>query len=182
MTQHFIISAVGANITGIVAKVSREIFGCGCNFEDSRMVFLGTHFSLMILVTSEQEEMYRKLQEACRRLREEQNLSVTVFKRDAADDETGAPTQPDYEIRVKGRDRMGIVYRTSQLLAALNINIVEMETTVDYSEDSSDFSEFSMRIKAAMPPGLDVEKLRRKLDALAEEIDETVSFSSLRCD
>ena len=182
MTQHFIISAVGANITGIVAQVSRTIYACGCNFEDSRMMFLGTHFSLMVLVTGEQADMYEKLRQACHRLREEQDLSVTVFKRNAAEDETGLPTRPDYEIRVTGQDRMGIVYRTSQLLAALAINIVEMETSVDTSETDSDHAEFSMRILVVLPPELAVEKLRRKLDALTEDFSETVSFSPLRHD
>jgi glycine cleavage system transcriptional repressor len=180
MTHHVIISAVGANITGIVAQISREIYACGCNFEDSRMMFLGTHFSLMILVTGEQADMYEKLHQACHRLREEQDLSVTVFRRDAAEDETGLPKRPDYEIRVKGRDRIGIVYRTSQLLAALGINIVEMETSVDSSETDNDCAGFSMRILAAIPPELDVEKIRRKLDALTEDFSETVSFSPLR--
>lgn len=181
MTQHFIISAVGANITGIVARVSRAIYDCGGNFEDSRMTFLGTHFSLMILVTGEQAEIYEKLREACYRLREEHDLSVTIFKR-TAEEETGPPRQPNYEIRVKGQDRMGIVYRTSQLLSALGINIIEMETSLDSPESDSDSAEFSMRIKVAVPKELEVEALRRKLDSLTEDFTETVSFSPLRHD
>ena len=41
MKQQFIISAVGPNITGVVARISREIHACGCNFEDSGMKVLG---------------------------------------------------------------------------------------------------------------------------------------------
>ena len=61
----------------------------------------------------------------------------------------------------------------------LDVNIIEMETSVDACEEDDERSEFSMRIMVAAPPGLNVEALERKLDALAEEIDETVSFSPL---
>ena len=106
---------------------------------------------------------------------------MTVFKRDA-EEETGVPKQPNYEIRVKGQDRMGIVYRTSQLLSALGINIIEMETSLDILEADTDSAEFSMRILVAVPKELEVETLRRKLDTLAEDFTETVSFSPLRHD
>ncbi|MFO7947697.1 MAG: ACT domain-containing protein, partial [Armatimonadota bacterium] len=111
-----------------MASVSKAVYECGCNFEDSRMTLLGNHFALMILVTAADEKVQQDLETACGRLGQQQGLNVTLFPvKDAGE---GPGTEPNYEIRVKGVDRMGIVYRTSQLLASKNINIVELETRI----------------------------------------------------
>ncbi|MFW6237494.1 MAG: glycine cleavage system protein R [Desulfosudaceae bacterium] len=182
MLEQFIVSAVGANRPGIVAQVAREIYHCGCNFEDSRMNFLGIHFSLMILVTGDRPGLYEALQESCRKLSREGDLNVSVFKRTVRADAADEVPTPDYDIRVRGEDRMGIVYRTSQLLAALNVNIVEMETVVEAGEEEQDTQAFSMRIKAAIPRTLSEETLQRHLEALSEEIEETVTITPIRAE
>lgn len=178
MKKYFIISAVGANVPGIVAAVSREIHACGCNFEDSRMSLLGNHFALMILVAGEGEETGDKLEASCECLRNEKGLSVTLFPVEDRDQETGEGTEPNYEIRVKGVDRMGIVYRTSQLLASRNINIVDFTTHLEPSPDQGT-PIFTMYTRVVVPQEVEGEALRRDLESLAEDLSETVSLSRI---
>ncbi len=176
MKREFIISAVGRNVTGIVAKVSKAVYECGCNFEDSRMTLLGSHFALMILVTAPDEKVHNDLESACGRLREEQDLIVTLFPvKDTGDSGTG--TEPNYEIRVKGVDRMGIVYRTTQLLASKKINIVELETRIETERDGK--SMFAMRTSVVVPREVDGESLRKDLKFLAEDLQETISLTRI---
>ncbi|MFW6334739.1 MAG: glycine cleavage system protein R [Desulfosalsimonas sp.] len=176
MKGEFIISAVGRNVTGIVAKVSKAIYECGCNFEDSRMTLLGNHFALMILVTAEDEKVHHDLEQACERLRRENDLSVSLFP--VTDKGSAGPaTEPNYEIRVKGVDRMGIVYRTTQLLASRNINIVELETKIETARGGK--SRFAMRTSVAVPRELDGESLRKDLKFLAEDLQETISLTRI---
>ncbi|MDY6823842.1 MAG: ACT domain-containing protein [Thermodesulfobacteriota bacterium] len=182
MKKQFILSAVGANITGIVAQVSREIYAAGCNFEDSSMTFLGKHFSLMILVTGEKESTYEDLKNRCETLRRENDLSVSIFRLVEGTETEGSAPVPNYEIRVKGQDRMGIVYRTSQLLASLRINIVNMETAVDsFEHKDEDGSQpvFTMRTAVVVPETVNREMLRKELEALSEDIYDTVSFTPI---
>ena len=178
MKREFIISAVGLNVTGIVAKVSRAVYDCGCNFEDSTMTLLGNHFALMILVTATDEEMSRNLAAACDRLQQEKDLNVTLFPVDGGE-KTGraAPSEPNYEIRVKGVDRMGIVYRTTQMLAAKNINIVELETRLE--SDKNGKPTFTMRTAVAVPKNVDGESLRKDLKLLAEDMQEMISLTRI---
>jgi glycine cleavage system transcriptional repressor len=176
MKQEFIISAVGKNIAGIVAKISRIIYECGCNFEDSRMTLLGNHFALMILVTAEDEKVHQALSEACKDLNREPEMNVTLFGVEDAG-QTRYPTEPNYEIRVKGVDRMGIVYRTSQLLASKNINILELETRLE--TDKSGKTVFAMRTSVAVPREVDGESLRKDLKFLAEDLQETISLTRI---
>ncbi|MCF8025938.1 MAG: hypothetical protein K9J79_10940 [Desulfobacteraceae bacterium] len=175
MKQEFIISAVGKNVTGIVARVSKAVYECGCNFEDSRMTLLGNHFALMILVTAADEEMHQELESACERLQQENGLNVTLFPVKHTGSGTG--TEPNYEIRVKGVDRMGIVYRTTQLLASRNINIVELETRLETGKEGSPL--FVMHTSVVVPREVDGESLRKDLKFLAEDLQETISLTRI---
>ncbi|MFW5930246.1 MAG: glycine cleavage system protein R [Desulfosalsimonas sp.] len=176
MKHEFIISAVGKNVTGIVARVSKAVYECGCNFEDSRMTLLGNHFALMILVGARDEKVRGDLEDACARLRQEQDLNVTLFPVHEAE-EHGPGTEPNYEIRVKGVDRMGIVYRTTQLLASRNINIVELETRLETGRDGRTL--FVMRTSVVVPREVDGESLRKNLKFLAEDLQETISLTRI---
>lgn len=175
MKRQFIISAVGPNITGIVARVSREIHACGCNFEDSSMTVLGNHFALMILVTGECDNILADITAACERIREKGDLSIALFPIGLPDDFPTYPSKPNYELRVKGVDRMGLVYRTSQLLAARNINIVDMHTSLDTPEGEYQ-PVFTMKTLIAVPEDVSREILRQDLESIAEDLNDVISL------
>lgn len=48
---HLIVNAVGADRPGIVADISKHVTDAGGNVGDSQSARLGSHFSLMMLVT-----------------------------------------------------------------------------------------------------------------------------------
>lgn len=178
MEREFIISAVGLNVPGIVARVSKAIYESKGNFKDSSMTLLGDHFALMVLVTAADDQVARDLTDACSRLEQDRDLDINLFP--IADQYRGfgpEACEPNYEIRVKGADRMGIVYRTSQLLASLGINIVELETKLVAAKDGTPV--FSMRTAVVVPEKIDGETLRKDLKLLAEDNRETISVTRI---
>ena len=177
MKQQFIISAVGPNITGVVARISKEIHDCGCNVEDSGMKVMGDHFALMIQLTGEKENLKSELEEACTRLRSKGDLSFALFHLEPAD-ATCSPPRPNYELRVKGADRMGILYRTSQLLASRDINILDLQTNLAPPADGNP-PVFTMKTRILVPDNIDQEKLQRDIASLAEDVDDVISFTRL---
>jgi len=178
MKQEFIISAVGLNKAGIVARVSRAIYESGANFEDSSMTLLGSHFALMILATAPDEKAADALTRACRQLEGDKDLDINLFPVDFQGRGAGQETAvPNYEIRVKGADRMGIVYRTTQMLASLDVNIVELETKIIEAKDGTPV--FSMRTAVVVPETVDGETLRKDLKLLAEDNRETISLTRI---
>ncbi len=179
MKEHFVISAVGENITGIVSAVSREVYECGCDFQDSVMTFLERHFCLMALITGNKEGMQKDLQARCERLCQESNLRVALLYLGKTGDAPRKGPAPNYEIRVKGINRMGIVYRTSQLLASWQINIVEMETSLEPPYREGDPPEFSMRVAVVIPESANTGRLRKSLEALAEDPEDTILFNPI---
>ena len=178
MKQQFIISAVGPNVTGIVAQVSKEIHACGCNFEDSSMAVIGDHFALMILITGEDKNMSHELAACCKRLRAKGDLSIALFPIESPESFTTQTPEPNYELRVKGIDRMGIVYRTSQLLASRNINVVDMHTSVD-NLAKNEPSIFTMKTLISVPEEVDGERLRKDLESIAEDLNDMISLIKL---
>ncbi len=177
MKQQFIISAVGPNITGVVARISKEMHNCGCNVEDSGMKVLGDHFALMIQVTGEGQNLKEELENACERLREKGDLSFALFQPEPSSETTLHP-KPNYELRVKGADRMGILYRTSQLLASREINILDLQTSLAPSSDGNP-PVFTMKTRILVPNNIDHERLRKDMEALAEDVDDVISLTKL---
>ncbi len=173
------ISAVGPNVVGIVAQISREIQSCGCNFEDSGMNILGDHFALMIRVTGEGEDLLEKLTATCERLRQNADFSFALFPlRPTTEGTLPQAPKPNYELKVKGMDKMGIVYRTSQLLASRGINIVNMQTILAPSPDMGQLV-FTMKSQIEVPESVNRENLMRDLDSLAEDLHDVISLKRI---
>ena len=174
MKQEFVISAVGLNLPGIVARVAKAVYESRANFKDSSMTLLGKHFALMVLVVADDEKIASDLTDACNRLERDRELDINLFPIDEKYQGFGPEESvPNYEIRVKGMDRMGIVYRTSQLLASLGINIVELETKLVETKNGTPI--FSMRTAVVVPENVNGEALREDLKLLAEDNSETIS-------
>ena len=57
MKTYFILSAMGKDRPGMVADVSEVIYECGGNIEDSSMSLLRNHFALLLLFSTEREEV-----------------------------------------------------------------------------------------------------------------------------
>lgn len=178
MKQQFIISAVGPNIVGVVARISKEIHDCGCNIEDSGMKVMGGHFALMIQLTGENPNLREQLEQACDRLRQKGDLVFALFETETLAESDLEPPVPNYELRVKGVDRMGIVYRTSQLLASRNINILDMRTSLA-SPESDQPPVFTMKTRLLVPDIISRESLRRDIESLAEDINDVISLTRL---
>ena len=68
MKTYFILSAIGKDRPGIVADVSEVIYGCGGNIEDSSMSLLRNHFALLLLFSTDKEEVNQKLSSDLKRL------------------------------------------------------------------------------------------------------------------
>lgn len=183
MQQEYILSAVGDNKPGVVANVTEAIYLSGCNVENSSMLLLGNHFTLMIHFFTLDENSYQELQQRCEKLQQEKEIKIFLFPMEGApttEPETfRGPAPHYYEIRVRGVDKSGIIYRTSNLLASRNINIIELGTSVDRSP-KLEAPLFTMRIVAEVPKELDSEALRKDLEYLAEDLQETISLT--RCE
>ncbi len=170
MKTYFILSAIGKDRPGIVADVSEVIYECGGNIEDSSVALLRNHFSLLLLFSTEREEVNQKLSSALKRLEWEKGL--TVFYSPITLDQAypKVETKSDrFKITTSGVDHAGIVFRVCRWLADCGINIIDMETHRVLSPESGT-PLFEMEMEMEVPRTLSEEKLREDLHALANEL------------
>lgn len=179
MKRFFILSAIGVDRPGIVADVSELIYECGCNLEDSSMTLLGSHFALLILLSGEGDDLTERLSRGCKRLEWDKRLTVFLTPLEAGQPELShALPEPDYELRVVGLDRAGIVYRTTRHLASKGINIVDLHTHVDPAPESGS-PVFTMIVALTVPEDVDRRALRQELEGLADDLQIDISLTKL---
>ena len=57
MKQWFALSAIGRDRPGIVADLAELIYECDCNLEDSSMTMLGGEFAVLLLLSSQAQDI-----------------------------------------------------------------------------------------------------------------------------
>jgi len=170
MKTYFILSAIGKDRPGIVADVSEVIYNCGGNIEDSSMTLLRNHFALLLLFSTEREEVSQKLPSGLRRLEWEKNLTLFYSPITLEEAHLKAKGEVDrFKITTSGVDHAGIVFKVCRLLADRGINIADMKTLRNVSAESGT-PLFEMDIIVEVPRAVSEQVLRDDLHHLANEL------------
>lgn len=170
MKTYFILSAIGKDRPGIVADVSEVIYECGGNIEDSSMGRLRNHFALLLLFSTEREEVNKKLPLALKPLESEKNLTVFYSPITFEEAYPKVKEQTDrFKITTSGIDHAGIVFKVCRLMADQGINIINMETRRILSAESGT-PLFEMDIDIEVPRSIPEQSLRDDLHHLANEL------------
>jgi glycine cleavage system transcriptional repressor len=170
MKTYFILSAIGKDRPGIVADVSEVIFECGGSIEDSSTSLLRNHFAMLLLFSTEKEEVNQRLSSGLKRLEWEKNL--TVFYSPITLDEVEPWTKEPkgrFKITTSGVDHAGIVFRVCRLLFDRKINIIDMKTHHVFSAESGT-PLFEMEIDIEVPTAISEQELREDLHRLANDL------------
>jgi len=170
MKTYFILSAMGKDRPGIVADVSEVIYECGGNIEDSSMSLLRNHFALLLLFSTEREEVNQKLSSALKRVEWEKKL--TVFYSPISFEEAYPKLEERtdrFKITTSGVDHAGIVFKICRLLADRKVNIIDMETRRVLSAESGT-PLFEMDTDISIPRSISEQGLREDLHRLANEL------------
>jgi glycine cleavage system transcriptional repressor len=170
MRRYFAISAIGKDRPGIVADVAGLIYEMGCNMEESRMTILANQFALLTLLSGSDNQLASGLSAGCKRLQEEKNLAV--FFTPLETHEVAGPEQikgTSYALTAEGVDKAGIVFKVCRVLAAYNINIINMETHAIPSPESGT-PIYTMAIEIVIPEDCPMEELHARLSTVSEEL------------
>lgn len=170
MKTYFILSAIGKDRPGIAADVSEVIYRCGGNIEDSSMTLLRKYFALLLLFSTEREEINQKLSSDLKQLEEDKNIAVFFSPVSFKEVHPGAREVSDhFKITTSGIDHAGIVFRVCRLLADQGINIIDMRTHCITSAESGT-PIFEMDIDIEVPRSIAEGRLRNDLHGLANEL------------
>jgi glycine cleavage system transcriptional repressor len=168
--MRFAVSVFGRDRPGIVAAVTRVLADAGCNLEDTSMTILRGHFAMMLVVSGPGElapaDLEARLDPVAGRL----DLQVNV--RAVTDEVTAAAAAgARFAAAVYGADRPGLVARVSEVLAAHQVNIVDLQTRVVGEPDPV----YAMHFELEVPAGR-AEAVEADLRAAAAELGVELSF------
>lgn len=119
------LTLVGTDRPGIVSRVTRALYGVGCNLGEASMIRLGGNFTIMLMVSGERpaEEVLGALTPVA----EELGLRVHL---DQVRGGLHRHLVPNLQVRVVGADRAGIVAEVTEILADHGFSILELESDV----------------------------------------------------
>ncbi len=163
MTNHLLVTAVGEDRPGIVAKITEVLVSHGANLEESRMAILGGEFAAVMLVTGQMDAS--ELQKDLSAL-EKDGIAVTT----RSTKPISAERYRDHtacEIFLRGADHEGIVHSVSSQLKDKDINIQSVHTEV-ISAPVSGSPLFCMNATILVPPSLPVETLKSDLARIGD--------------
>jgi glycine cleavage system transcriptional repressor len=118
------LTVVGADRPGIVAKLTEALFRGGCNLGEASMARLGGNFSVMLMVEGADAAALEKL---VRPVTDALGLRLHL---DPIHGELHRHVEPNVQVTVYGADRPGIVAQATAALAAAGFNILDLNTDV----------------------------------------------------
>ncbi|MBX3137861.1 hypothetical protein KF707_16670 [Candidatus Obscuribacterales bacterium] len=163
MTNHLLVTAVGEDRPGIVARLTEVLVSHGANLEESRMAILGGEFAAVMLVTGAID--MNALQNEFRAL-EKDGIHVTTRTTKPIDIDK-YKSYASCEIFLRGADHEGIVHSLSSQLRDKEINIQSVHTEV-ISAPVSASPLFCMNATILVPPSLSVEELKKELARIGD--------------
>ncbi len=173
--NHFALTIIGRDRTGIVSEVTSILYQLGCNIADSSCSILGGQFSMILIISHPEISEKEPLAEAFAPL-EENGLSVFVRTL-----KPGGEEHPDLQgeicmISVYGADKPGIVYRVARELGDRQINITDLNTKLIGGKDAP---VYVMMIEALLGQGIEVEDVEQWMAGLKDEMKVDISVRSI---
>jgi glycine cleavage system regulatory protein len=159
-----VLTVSGPDRPGLVETLSQAVAKHQGSWLESRMARLAGHFAGVLRV-SVPEEHVEGLAQTLRSL-EPEGIQISVAR--------SKPTPPasdarEIRLEILGSDRPGIVRDISQALADRGINVDELRTEIMSAPMSGELL-FLANAEILVPATLNLEMLRKDLEALAHEL------------
>jgi len=147
MSQWFMITLVGKDQVGIVAKITTTLYESNCNLGEASMLRLGGNFTIMLMVgyKGTAQSLHNLLKPVADSL--QLHLHINGIKGQLHQHQA-----PNVRVRVYGADRVGIVAQVTTALAKGDLNILDLESDVG-GDDAKPF--YVMNIEGFATAGIE---------------------------
>ncbi|HRJ54580.1 MAG TPA: ACT domain-containing protein [Candidatus Thiothrix moscowensis] len=170
MQSSLVLTVLGPDRSGLVKSIAEAVKAHQGNWQESRMVHLAGQFAGLAHVTLPTAQV-AALQQALRALQQD-GLQVLLTHSDAAAPRNITPLT----LELLGQDRPGIIHDITQQLAALNVNIEELESEQRAAPMSSELL-FYAHLKLGLPDGVTAEDVQGVFENMPDPLTVDLSFS-----
>lgn len=125
--QKFVISILGQDRPGIIARATRAMFQQQCNIENISQTIVQTEFSGIFIVSAPPDLQTETLQAAL--VEETASLSLYVYVKlliEPKDSPSFKEREP-FVITTEGPDRMGLITEMTSLMASYQVNVTNLK-------------------------------------------------------
>ena len=147
MHQWFMLTLVGKDQVGIVAKVTTVLYEGGCHLGEASMLRLGGNFTIMLMVSY--QGTVQTLSNLLKPIQENLQLQIHI---DNIVGQLHQHQEPNVRISVHGADRAGIVAQVTTALAQAGLNILDLQSDVG-GDEKKPF--YVMHIEGVAMSGID---------------------------
>lgn len=164
MNPSVVLTIVSDDRPGIVERLSQLLEHHGGNWAESSMLSLAGKFAGILLanVPAEQVENFLSALEALR----SDGMQIVAQRTTGQSRPRGVR---EFTLDLVGQDRPGIVHDISEILTRHQVNVKELETGCQSASMSGEML-FLAKARMEIPPEASVERLRKELEALANEL------------
>jgi glycine cleavage system transcriptional repressor len=120
----FMLTVVGADRPGIVARLTDALYRGGCNLGEAEMARLGGNFAVMLMVEGADAATLGRL---LRPVTEGLGLRLHI---DPIEGALYSQQEPNVQVTVYGADRPGIVAQVTGALSSAGFNILDLDSDV----------------------------------------------------
>lgn len=126
---HYLITLIGRDTQGIVAAVTTALAQADCNLEQTSMLRLGHHFTIMMMVDShrEQASLVQVLEPVSNRFGLQYHIDVLDQQ---LNDQSAHYPDADVRINIHGADSIGIIAQSTDAFAEAGLNIINLSSEV----------------------------------------------------
>jgi glycine cleavage system transcriptional repressor len=130
----YLLSLVGKDCPGIVARLSAGLCKNGCNLGDSSMARLGNNFVMMLAVqfNGSQEALSNIVAPLAGAMDLKQNL-IEI-------EEGTHDVEPDVRINIYSDERTGIIEDVTSMLTECGLNILSLESNLSSNQPNNTYS------------------------------------------
>jgi glycine cleavage system transcriptional repressor len=172
-SQHYlVITALGADRSGIVNTITRHVSRCGCNIEDSRLAMLGEEFTFIMLLSGTWNAI--TLIESTLPLKGAELDLLIVMKRTTARPRPALPSTVWVQVEVP--DSPHLIERFTALFDSHQMHIAELVSRTQIS-DTSPLPLLFIQITAHSPASHDASNIEQAFKALCTELNAQGSIS-----
>ena len=130
MNNWKMLTLVGKDQPGIVAKITSALYDVGAQLGEASMMRLGGNFTIMLMVNS--QKTIEELNQAIQQVADSMHLSASFQEIEA---HLHQHEISDSRITIYGADRPGIVAQATTHLLDAGYNIMDLESDVAGTED-----------------------------------------------
>ena len=124
--ERFILTVVGKDHPGIIAGIAGTLYDYGCNIQELNQTVLSDEFAMILLLQLTRDININKLDESLKKRCEEIDVTYSLRIATIMPSSSKQTIKDKIIITIIGSDRTGIIADVAEVLAGMNINIIEL--------------------------------------------------------